>query len=213
MKFLNSAGELDSWPHSRTYGVEAGVACSMLDSVLNGRKAVYASSPLTTGRRARSLMREHGVVDTSTLRSRLGEAGYHDLLWNPNVAEAVAFAERIRAELGYELVITPAPFVAPDWSQDEYLALWERVIRTRVKLVFFNDAWQYSSGCVFEYAVAVDTGIPAFDAAGKAVVASDGRELAEGALRELEAEGLASELMRKSVELIRRVTGDASEPS
>jgi hypothetical protein len=211
--FLNATGEIDQLPHARTYGVESALACSVLDAVLNGRKGVYASSPLTTGHRARSLMREHGVADTSTLRNRLGEAGYHDLLWNPNVAEALAFAERIRTELGYELVITPAPFVAPDWSQQEYLAFWERVIRSRVELVFFNEGWQYSSGCTFEYAVALDAGIPAFDAAGRPMVASEARRLVDEALCDLEAEELASDLMRQSVELIRRVTGRAIEPA
>ena len=207
MKFLNAGGEFDHRPHTRTYAAELGIAFSALDCVLNGRKAVYASSPLTTGNRALALMRAHGVTDTSDLRAHLGEAEYRDLLWNPNVSEAVAFAERIRVGSRHELVITPAPFMAPGWNQDEYLAFWERLIRTRVELVYFNDGWQYSSGCVFEFAVALDEGVPTLDSAGNSMAPDEGRRLAEVALKELEEEGLASDLMKKSVELNRCVSG------
>jgi len=75
MRFLNRHGELDGRVHTRTYGEEVVIALSAFDSVLNGEKAVYASSELTTGKRLHALFRQHGVRSGAGLREKLGAAG------------------------------------------------------------------------------------------------------------------------------------------
>ena len=153
---------------TRTYAEESAIAFSAIDCVLNGEKGVYASSELTTGRRAQTVLREIGAHTSSELRPRLGEQAYATRIWNPNVDAAMSFARGLHHSLGgNQLVITPAPFTAPGWNQQEYLAFWETLLRSRIKAVYFNDGWEYSNGCTFELMVSVDHGLPTFDAAGR----------------------------------------------
>jgi len=57
----------------------------------------------------------------------------------------------------------------PGWDQPEYLAFWEELIRTRVKAVRFNKNWEFSSGCTFEFVVAMKSDIPTLDAEGNEI--------------------------------------------
>jgi hypothetical protein len=197
MPFYNPHGELDPLPHSRTYREDAEMARLAIDSVLNGEKAVYASSELTTGPRLFQLFQEYGVRDIATLKVALGEEGWRMRLWNPNVAEANAFARELRDRLpGRPLTVTPAPFFAPGWNQEEYLAFWESLIRTRFREVHFSDDWEYSNGCTLEFAVAWDTGLPTFDACGNTLEPPKGMGLIERAIREIESEGFDASGLR-----------------
>jgi len=197
MRFHNSHGELDITPRTRTYAEELASALSAMDCVLNGEKAIYASSELTTGRRLYALMREAGVRDRQELHRKLAEGGWKQRIWDPNFAEARELARVVRARSGGALVLTPAPYVASGWSQPEYLTLWETVVRTRISRVVFGRDWQYSNGCAFEYGVALDAGIPVFDEDGTPVPLEKGRALIAAAAAEIEADGFdASDLRR-----------------
>ena len=161
MRFIDPDGLTRTF--SRSYAEESSLALSAIDCVLNGERAVYASTELTTGRRAQAVLRELGAQRSSELRERMTPAEYTSRIWNPNVEGAMAFARRLHHTLGgNQLVITPAPFMAPGWNQQEYLAFWETLIRTRIKAVYFNDGWEFSNGCAFEYLVAIDAALPTF---------------------------------------------------
>jgi hypothetical protein len=176
---------------SRRFTEEVAMALSAIDCVLNGEKAVYASSELTSGQRLNGLLREVGASRSSELRARLGEEQYQVRLWNPNVDAATAFARRLHHTLaGNELVITPAPFNAPEWNQQEYLDFWKALLLTRIKAVYFNDGWQYSNGCTFEFAVALDADIPTYDAAAAPLSRDEGVGLIEEAIRQCERSGI-----------------------
>src|SRR5207244_3738338 len=123
----------------------------------------------------------------------------------PNVGAAVAFAHELRARLGgAEFVISPAAFAAPNWPQAAYLAFWEKVIRTRVKAVYFNDDWEYSNGCAYEFAVAHDAGLSTMDREGRALSGQEAVEKIGRAVRELEGQGLEANAIRSSLDLITR---------
>lgn len=176
---------------SRPYLEESAVALSAIDCVLNGEKAVYASTELTTGRRVQAALREFGGSKSSDLRRHLGEQAYADRIWNPNVEAAMAFARRLHHSLGgNQLVVTPAPFACPGWNQTEYLGFWETLIRTRIKAVYFNDAWEYSNGCAFEFLVAIDAGLPTFDATAAPIELAAGITRIEEAIVALRTEGI-----------------------
>ncbi len=211
MPFYNPHGELDAIPHARTYREDAEMARLAIDCVLNGEKAVYASSELTTGPRLFQLFEEYGVRDIAALKAALGEEGWRTRLWEPNVAEANAFARELRDRIpGRPLTVTPAPYSAPEWNQEEYLAFWESLIRTRFRAVCFSDDWEYSNGCTFELAVAWDAGLPTFDAQGHDLDLSAGIALIDRAVREIEAEGFDASVLRLNLarlEEIRRSRG------
>ena len=190
MRFINRDGDLDGRVHTRTYAQEVVIALSAFDSILNGEKAVYHSSELTTGKRLHALLREHGVRERRELKAKMGEEAFRRQVWDPNVAEANAFARELHHRLGGEIVITPAPFVSPGWTQAEFLAFWETVIRTRCMSVDFSEDWEYSSGCAFEFAVALDAGLPTFYADGRDLSLEEGRSRIAAAVGELEAQDL-----------------------
>ncbi len=200
MSFLNADGSLDAQAHPRTYGDEVRIVLSALDAVLNGEPAIYASSELTSGRRLYQLLREHGVSTAKDLERLLGAEEYGRLLTAPNLAAAESFARDLRRRFDRrEVVVTPAPFAAPGWNQQEYLAFWELLIRTRFKAVFFNGDWYYSNGCAFEFTVAQDADLPTFDAAGRPLDIATGRELLASGARELELAGFDASGLRESL--------------
>jgi len=167
------------------------ILLSALDCVLNGEKAVYASSDLTTGRRFYELLRKSDARTPEDLRAKIGDKMYRRKLFEPNSLAANAFARSLRHRLGGStLVIAPAPLTVQGWSQKQYLEFFETLIRTRVQAVYLNDGWQYSNGCTFEFAVAQEAGIATFDADCEPIDRVRGVHLIECAALELEAMGI-----------------------
>jgi len=185
---------------TRLYREEVDISFSALDCILNGEKAVYASTELTTGIRLYNAMREAGVKTVAELKEVRGKDWYSANIWDANVKSACEFAVRVRSNLqGKTLVITPAPFSAPGWTQPEYLAFWEQLLRTRIGSAWFNLNWQYSNGCTFEFAVAVDAGVPMFDHAGRALEARYGAQLIDGAIQSLEKDRFDTARLRENL--------------
>jgi len=198
MRFLNADGSLDGQSHPRLYGEEVKIALSAFDSVLNGEHAVYASSELTSGRRLYQLLRANGMHTAKDLEEHLGANEYARLLHEPNLAAARSFARDLRKRFeGSEIVVTPAPLTCPGWNQQEYLAFWEFLIRSRFKAVYFNANWYYSNGCAFEFAVAQDAGLPTYDAAGQPLGVAAGRQHIASAARELQLDGFDASGLRE----------------
>lgn len=183
--------ELDGRTHTRTFAEEVALAFSALDCALNGRKGVYASTELTTGQRAYTLMRSHRAGSLAELRRSLGDEPFDEAVLDRNVEAGSEFARRLHERLGgREVVVTPGPFAAPGWTQREYLHFWETLIRTRVHAVYFNDGWEYSNGCTFEYAIALEAGLPTFDSACAPLPTDRALALVTNAARDLESRGI-----------------------
>ncbi len=143
---------------------------SAMDCLINDKKAIYCSSELTSGLRLYTEMEDAGVGSVKDLKSKRGDEWYDKFILNANKDEAKKFAASVRESRTDRIpVITPAPFDVRGWDQPEYLAFWEEVIRTRVTAVHFKDKWEYSNGCTFEYAVALDAQIDRFDQQGQAL--------------------------------------------
>lgn len=174
---------------TRHYREELAMVLSTIDCVLNGRQAIYASTELTSGQRVFDLLRQHNLKKAEQLKERFGVAWRREHVLDANIVTACAFAKTIRDMPGQGEVITPAPFFARDWSQEEYLSLWEELVRTRIHSVWFNDAWPFSNGCTFEFAVAQDQRIPTFDARGRRLTVAEGMTLINEAIASLDQEG------------------------
>lgn len=160
---------------------------SAIDCVLNGNKAIYCSSEITSGLRLYTAMRKHGAKSGPELRRTLGDAWYQKNILDANIKSANLFADSVRrGQADGTLVITPAPLEIPDWGQSEYLAFWEELIRTRVKAVRFNKDWEFSNGCTFEFVVASEAGVSTLDADGEPFGLGAGLAAIEAAIDDLE---------------------------
>jgi hypothetical protein len=176
---------------TRLYREEIEMAFSAMDCVLNREKAIYASAELTTGRRLYNALREFHVKSSTDLKQLKGKEWYTANIWDANVKSAQDFAAGVREKLGGKTsVITPAPFSAPGWTQPEYLAFWEQLLRTRISSSWFKSDWQYSNGCTFEFAVSINAGLPTFDHQGNPLSLRQGTELIEAAIRDLDSASL-----------------------
>jgi hypothetical protein len=155
--------------------------------VLTAREATYASSELTSGRLFYDLCREYHVRTKDQLKQALGAEGYVAKLLQPNEKRAIEFALAIRGR-DREVVLTPNTLFVPDWSQPEYLGFWETVIRTKCKTIVFNDGWEFSNGCTFEYLVGHKNMMPTLDRSGKPIASNSAKQLILGAIEQLEAQ-------------------------
>jgi hypothetical protein len=177
---------------SRLYVHEVEMAFSAMDCVLCGEAAIYASTELTTGVRLYDAMRKTDTKTASQLREKMGREWYTVNVWDANIASAMAFAAELRR--GHDnrtQVITPAPFTAPDWTQPEYLAFWETLLRDsrRIGGASFNRNWQFSNGCTFEFAVAQDAGLSTVDHEGQVLDLDQAIDLVGDAISVLNADG------------------------
>jgi hypothetical protein len=186
---------------TRHYREEVEMVFSAIDCVLNGETAIYCSSELTTGLRLYEILRAQRLKTSSELRKKMGEAWFDANVFAMNSSNAAEFAKSVRANLSDNtMVITPAPFTAPGWSQPEYLAFWETLIRKRIKAVWFNQNWQFSNGCTFELAVALDEDIPTYDHLGKTFGRHNAIQLIEQAIDELSHERFDTAKLRENLE-------------
>lgn len=113
------------------------------DCAFTGAPVTYLSGPITTGLR-------------QVERLRVGDAGKEGKseVIRENSDDLKAAAKKLRAERAIAL-IEPASLNVADWSQADYLALWEALIERHVRLIIFMPDWEYSIGCAIEYARAV----------------------------------------------------------
>ena len=185
---------------TRHYRDEVRMVFSSIDCILHGSNVIYCSSELTSGFTLCKALLEHEVKSAAELKQQMGIEWFKKNIWDTNVKAAVNFAEAVRAiDPDRTMVITPAPFSAPGWSDHEYLAFWESLLRTHVRVVWFNRNWQYSNGCAFELAVAQDAGLATYDYQGKILDRETGMSLVEEAITELDSEGLDTKLLRENL--------------
>ena len=173
---------------------------SAIDCVLNDERAIYCSSELTTGARLYEALRENKLKTAAELKEKLWKAWFGTHIFDANVKLGKEFAECVRNRLTDKtIVITPGPFTAPTWSQPEYLFFWEMLLRTRINSGCFNRNWQFSNGCTFEFAVALDAGLPTIDHNGEPLPLEAGIQLMESAIHQLETDGFDTSALRENL--------------
>jgi hypothetical protein len=189
---------------TRHYQEEVEMVFSAIDCALNRELAIYCSSELTSGLRLFAELGKHKLKTAAELKKQMGQAWFDANIFAVNAEAANEFAKFVRSSVSDNtMVITPAPFTAPGWSQPEYLAFWETLIRTRIESVWFNREWQFSNGCTFEYAVALDAELPTFNHDGKALDREAGMAAIESAIDRLKAEGFDTAKLQENLEKLR----------
>jgi len=74
---------------------------------------------------------------------------------NLNLTEGEHFGAKLRSE-GYSLVIVPGSFFAKSWAQEHYMSLWRQVIVRFASKLASNLHWEWSTGCVEEFLIAIE---------------------------------------------------------
>lgn len=137
---------------------------------------VYLSGPISTGLRNVERLRLKGGTQT---KSAMIEA---------NTKEVRAVATRLRRELG-QTVVEPASLKIAEWSQPDYLLLWQSLIGRYVKLVMFMPGWEYSVGCATEYTWALKHGVRTESVTGSAIAIDDALMLLNAACENILSNG------------------------
>ena len=127
------------------------------ECAFEGMPIAYLSGPITTGKRYVELMQSIGVNPAAKRQ-----------LIKQNCDDLKAMALILRSKRG-NVVLEPASLEVQDWSQKDYLALWERLIEKHVNVILFMPDWEYSVGSVTEFVKATEVGVRTETVAGAAL--------------------------------------------
>lgn len=113
------------------------------------KEITYVSTPITSGGKLYEAVKKSG----KPLKEFTADKGrmYAEVI-APNIALAETVGDGL-IENGFSTtVISPATFEAKQlgWTQDQYMALWLRVINEKVTRVAMVDGWEYSNGGIEE---------------------------------------------------------------
>lgn len=178
----------------------------ILRSVVEERKALYLSVPITSGLRfSKWLQRQDEKPDLAHPAHR--DSHRREVI-EPNRDHARTLARRLREEFGKVLIDPTGLEDLPGWTQDDYRYFWACVIEQYVDTAIFTDGWQYSNGCAFEFLTALRSGANIFSEKLKPLTLEQGVELIsssitqmrEAALETKFLESVRSELMFLSVD-------------
>ena len=159
----------------------ADVALSTIRATIGTERYQYLSGPITGGLR---LLKWHQTVGRS-----LSEIAYKPAreiaVIHPNIADLKAAAELERC--AGRPCIEPGSFEAncAQWTQQDFLNFWERVIETHAATIRFVDGWQFSAGCAFEYICALQCQRPTVNSLGQDLTKAAALKLLDGALADL----------------------------
>jgi hypothetical protein len=181
-------------PHA-SHPAEIAVVLEGFANVIERRTATYVSSPLTTGQTAAEWHLRNGgrrIADDEDFRRNVIE---------PNRTAAAAYVRDLRKARG--VVIDPTAMGdLPGWTQPDYRYFWGRVIELYANEVVFRDGWQHSSGCAYEFFVALQSGASTLREDLTPLSLENGQELVRAAVEECETRGVSAEFLYGVVEAL-----------
>lgn len=190
--------------NSPNFDMLQALVLSTFSSVLQGGKATYCSTPITTGRRFVTWI----MVDPAMRAARAEwsdqlKSDYDSAVVAANCEHAQRVIESLRKESGL-VVIDPTRLPSiPGWSQQDWLSLWTTVIRRFASEVVFLDDWQFSNGCVAEFAVAHSLGLPTWNEAGEPLTIRDAVVLIEEAVETIAIAGASTSDIAQTLSVLR----------
>jgi hypothetical protein len=177
------------FPPQATRPKEIAIILEGVASVVEGRTATYVSSPLTTGQTASEWHLRNGS------RAPAGDEGFRRDVIEPNRTAAAAYVRALRKTRG--VVIDPTAMGdLRGWTQPDYRFFWGRVIELYANEVVFRDGWQHSSGCSYEFFVAVQSGALTLREDLTRLALEDGQALVRAAVEECETRGVSAAFLR-----------------
>lgn len=164
-------------------------------SVVEGRTALYVSSPLTTGPRASEWHHRNGgrAADEQAPAS---DDFRRDVI-EPNRTEAAKFVGNLR-ESSRRVVVDPTALKdLPGWTQADYRVFWGRVIERYAEAVVFRDGWMHSSGCAYEFFIAWSSAVRLLREDLAPLSLEQGRSLIAQAVEESRERGVSSQFLQQ----------------
>ena len=152
------------------------------DCAFAGTPVAYLSGPITTGLRQIERVRT-GDVAPDGKRAVIIE----------NSTALIETAKQLRAERSL-IIVEPGSLNIADWSQADYLSLWEALIERHVALIIFMPDWQYSIGCAIEFRRAIIHDIRTESITGAMIGIEDGINLLLDAAKDLHTDSDIAEL-------------------
>lgn len=127
-------------------------------AMIGVEQVIYASSPITTGKRMYDLFRAHGVTSVDALKTIDPNFFERDIM-QANIADGRNFGEELRKQ-GNRYVIVPGEFFGPGWAQEHYMSLWKQIIKRHAREIRFNKKWNFSNGSAEEFLIGLENGLP-----------------------------------------------------
>jgi hypothetical protein len=199
--------------------VNIDVVASAYASVI-GDKA-YLTMPLTTGLRYYEVLERYHCRDAETLEWLWPGALFGEVIL-PNLEAGRSLAERLAPEINASL-ICPGIFDGrrQHWTQEEYMALWLRVIDSLIGEIYLSDGWEYTNGGAAEFARALaiqcrfvegrDDRIPIFDHRRQPVDLMEASHRLIAAIKNLDRRGFSTVALRQALTQVAGVAAFESD--
>ena len=148
----------DDSRHAPRAHPDAGRALLTFARCFGARKSheVYLSTPITTGEAFVTWRHTHGAH--ISLDNPSYESLHYEHVIAANITRVAPLVAELRKRYSDRLVIEPTPLEADGWTQRQYRDFWCALIEQYVAVVVLADGWQFSTGCVFEFATAIKSG-------------------------------------------------------
>lgn len=158
------------------------------DAAFAEQRVIYLSGPITTGIR---FLRWYSRVGRTLSGEAAYEASHRADVIEPNEADLLLAAKQLRLERS-KIVIEPTTIEVREWSQKDYVRLWQAFIEKHASQVVMMPGWQYSSGCVNEYLHAAKHDIRVETLEGIELPLFRGAILVESAMAEIAKSGIST---------------------
>jgi hypothetical protein len=148
-----------------------------------GKKVVYLSTPITTGPR---YLDWHRAAKNQAVRpSSADEFAMRSSIMADNMQKVLPLKNSLHQFFPDALIVDPTEINQKEWTQSDYHRFWAEVIRRWADIIVFADGWEYSSGCSFEYAIAMNLDLPAYGSELEVLSESRATELLTAAVARL----------------------------
>lgn len=164
------------------------------------RSAVYVSTPLTSG---------EIVIDWHE-RTAAGEESPRPLkaeVFRENTLRAKRLIARVRAHFDTPTIEPTSLLDVPGWDQNDYHLFWCATIERYAYGVVFNQGWNYSTGCVAEFASAVLSGADLYDDELNLMSPSRALRLIQNAQRRIKDASLPTDVFDEVMTTVQGLVG------
>ena len=181
------------------------------DRMGRGRiRAVYLSTPITTGERFlewRRNLGEHLSHSESTYARELKQQVIEE-----NLRRAKPLRGRLEEQFERRSIIDPTELEVEGWGQSDYHRFWLEVLDRYVDTVVLADGWSFSTGCTLEFAFALSRGLTCLDSDLELIDAIRAAELLGAAADQLELAHLSPDAQRSVIAAITPVSLPKGQP-